>query len=655
MQLTNIVCLTTYTSNQILLVKINGIGDAHSTSPISIKTAPIDRGMGLFWTGASLWVAGRCHLWRFDNYLSPGQVHEGHDALLIPAASFRIGEVDSHELVVTEAGEPVFVNTAFSCLATVRPGCSFAPIWTPPFITGLAAEDRCHLNGVALQNGEPTWVTACSQGDSAASWRNHRGMGGVVVHVPSSEIVATGLSMPHSPRWYSGRLWILNSGSGELGWIEPSSGAFHPIAQLPGFARGLSIQDGKALVTISKLRSPQSNGLVVAERLRNSNKPDGTCGVRVIDLKTGDVLGGLDLPESIDEIFDVALLPVIQKARLLAQDADDAERLIKLPDQVGLLTTRPKISAPTAITSAGATQRYQRIFHLTPDNLAPYAALTFPSLAPGSNAHRKLLGELVGVCALAGDQMIGLAIAERRNAEEAQVVSLNVQPDWRRRGVGGRLMKNLLACLHQEGVSSLLIQYQSGAESTTALEHLLANQGWSEPSDTFVLLEGRAERLATVPWADNYPITPPYRLELWQQHHGDQAQKLNAPVSLLAATASQTLEPNLSLALLHNEQLVGWVLADRTTSTQVRYSSLFVAPAHRGRARGLALLASAFQRQGELGPPIARAGVAPESAAMIRLAQRHLRPFLENISWARRSEIALPRARQTKTKAPTGP
>ena len=299
--------------------------------------------------------------------------------------------------------------------------------------------------------------------------------------------------------------------------------------------------------------------------------------------------------------------------------------------------------------------RYQRIFHLTPENLAPYAALTFPSLAAGSNAYGRLHGELVAVCARAGDQMIGLAIAERRNKEEAQVVSLKVQPGWRRRGVGSRLMLNLLKCLYQEGLGKLQIQYQSGTESAAALEPLLTKLGWSGPIDTFVLLEGRAERLASVPWADNYPIIPPYRLEIWQLHHREQAEDLKAPPSLLAATASQKLDPNLSLALFHNEQLVGWVLTDRTSTTQVRYSSLFVAPAHRGRARGLALLASAFRQQGKLGPPIARAGVAPESVAMIRLAQRHLRPYLENISRARQSEITLPAATKIKAIEPIIP
>lgn len=646
------LCLSTYNSNHLLLVRSEQLLERSIGGAGQLDAIPLERPMGLFKTESSLWVAGKCHLWRFDNLLSPGQSHEGCDGLFVPAASFRVGEVDGHELVVTDAGEPVFVNTAFSCLATIRPGCSFAPIWTPPFITGLAAEDRCHLNGVALQDGKPTWVTACSQGDSPAAWRNDRGASGVVVHVPSGEIVARDLSMPHSPRWYRGRLWILNSGSGELGWIELSSGAFQPLAQLPGFARGLTFQDDKALVTISKLRSPQSNELAIAEQLKNSNHPDGFCGIRVVDLNTGEIQGSLNLPESVDEIFDIALLAGIRRASLLANDADDAERLIKLPDRVELLSTRPKPPQSTASAPDGSNLRYQRIFHLTADNLAPYAELTFPSLAPGSNAQRRLNGPLVAVCALAGEQMVGLAIAECKQTGSAQVVSLKVQTDWRGRGVGSRLMKNLTRFLYLEGMKDIHIRYQSGTESEAAIESLLLRLGWSKPRDTFLLLEGLAERLATIPWADNYPITQPYRLASWQPQYSADASKLNAPPPLLASTTSPNLDLNISLALLHNEQLVGWVLVDCTTPTQVRYSSLFVAPEHRGRARGLALLASAFRRQGKLGPPVARAGVAPESGPMIRLAQRHLRSYLQSISRVRQSEILLPKSAKIQARAP---
>ena len=115
-----------------------------------------DRPMGLFVAGESLWMAARCQIWRLDNLLGPGQLHEGGDRLYVPAVSYTTGDVNAHEVVLGADGQPIFVNTAFSCLATLSPGCSFAPTWQPPFITKLAGDDRCHLNGLALKDGLPT-------------------------------------------------------------------------------------------------------------------------------------------------------------------------------------------------------------------------------------------------------------------------------------------------------------------------------------------------------------------------------------------------------------------------------------------------------------------------------------------------------------------
>jgi uncharacterized protein (TIGR03032 family) len=195
--------------------------DQPSDAPqLKLHERLFDRPMGLFVAGESLWMATRCQIWRLDNLLGPGQLHEGGDRLYVPAASFTTGDVNVHEVMLGQDGQPIFVNTAFSCLATVAQGCSFAPTWQPPFITKLAGDDRCHLNGIALKDGIPTWATACGGSGEPSSWRNNRSDGGVLIHIPSGELTATGLSMPHSPRWHEGKLWLLNSGTGELGWIE---------------------------------------------------------------------------------------------------------------------------------------------------------------------------------------------------------------------------------------------------------------------------------------------------------------------------------------------------------------------------------------------------------------------------------------------------
>ena len=619
-----------------------------------------DRPMGLFVAGESLWMAARCQIWRLDNLLGPGQLHEGGDRLYVPAASYTTGDVNAHEVVLDANGQPIFVNTAFSCLATLAPGCSFAPTWAPPFITKLAGDDRCHLNGLALKDGLPTWASACGGSGEPSAWRNNRSGGGVLIHIPSGELAATGLSMPHSPRWHEGKLWLLNSGTGELGWIE--DGQFHSLCALPGFVRGLAFAGGCAVVGLSKLRSPQFTGLPLEERLIAEGNPGGCCGLRVIDLASGEILHSLDLPEPIDELFDVVVLPGVRQPRALGLQGEEIDCLVKIPEQPELLHVRPMApsgkphqgpsvrpfglpkpsaadaSAAATAPPADAPIHYQRVFHLTPANLAPYAALTFPSLAPGSSALARIEGELLGLSAMAAGVMVGFAIAERRADGGAQLLSLKVDPLWRRRGIGTGLLQRLMVFLAKEGIAPLSLRYKASPEISTCFEPILARLGWSQPSTDFVLLEGRSDQLAAIDWADRFPITAPYSLLPWSQLSEAQrarAAALDAPYELQPPADPRGLEPSICLALLHDNTPVGWLLAHRTGADSVRYSSLYVAPANRGRARALALLNEGFRRQHAAAIPTARAAIDRRNNAMLRLLKRHLGAHLSSIGRSR--------------------
>ena len=654
------LAFSTYRANRLLFL------GASEQGQLKLHERLFDRPMGLFVAGESLWMAARCQIWRLDNLLAPGQLHEGGDRLYVPAAAFTTGDVNAHEVVLGADGQPIFVNTAFSCLATLAPGCSFAPTWQPPFITKLAGDDRCHLNGLALENGIPTWASACGGSDEPSSWRNTRSSGGVLIHIPSGELAATGLSMPHSPRWHEGKLWLLNSGTGELGWIE--NGYFKALCALPGFVRGLALASGCAVVGLSKLRSPQFTGLPLEERLTNEGIPGGVCGLRVIDLASGEIRHSLDLPEPIDELFDVAVLPGVRQPRALGLQGEEIDCLVKIPEQPQLLRVRPMApsgkphqgpklrpfglpepsgtATPLATTSPSvdAPIHYQRVFHLTPANLAPYAALTFPSLAPGSSSLARIKGELLGLSAMAAGVMVGFAIADRRADGGAQLLSLKVDPAWRRRGIGTGLLQRLMVFLAREAIAPLSLRYKSSPELSTCFEPILARLGWSQPRTDFVLLEGHSSQLAAIDWADRYPISAPYNLLPWLALTAEQraqANALQAPAELRPPADLQDLEPTICLALLHQNALVGWLIAHRTGASIVRYSSLFVAPAHRGRARALALLNEGFRRQHAAGIPFARAAIDSSNAVMLRLLDRHLGIHLSSIGRSRFCEAPL--------------
>ena len=614
--------------------------------------------MGLFVAGESIWMASRCQIWRLDNLLGPGQLHEGGDRLYVPAVSYTTGDVNAHELVLGADGQPIFVNTAFSCLAALAPGCSFAPTWQPPFITNLAGDDRCHLNGVALKDGIPTWATACGSSGEPSAWRNTRSGGGVLLHIPSGELAATGLSMPHSPRWHGGKLWLLNSGTGELGWIE--AGQFQSLCALPGFVRGLAFGGGCAVVGLSKLRSPQFTGLPLEERLITEGNPGGCCGLRVIDLASGQGLHSLDLPEPIDELFDVALLPGVRQPRALGLQGEEIDCLVKIPEQPELLHVRPMApsgkphqgprvrpfglpepSAPELPPQADTPIHYQRVFHLTPASLGPYVELTFPSLAPGSSALARIQGELLGLSAMASGVMVGFAIAECRADGGAKLLSLKVDPAWRRRGIGTGLLQRLMVFLAKEGIAQLTLRYRASPEISACFEPILARLGWSSPQTDFVLLNGRSDQLASVDWAARFPITEPYSLLGWSQLSAKQraqAAALDTPPELRPLVDPQGLEPAISLALLHHNSPVGFLLAERTGTGSICYSSFFVAPGHRSRARALALLAEGFLRQHAAGIPTARAAIGYQNGAMLRLLKRHLGAYGNSIGRSRLSQ-----------------
>jgi uncharacterized protein (TIGR03032 family) len=231
------------------------------------------------------------------------------DGCLLARSAHFTGDIHSHELAW--AGDELWlVNTRFSCLCTLHPDYSFVPRWRPPFITALAPEDRCHLNGVALAPGErgvntPRYVTALGETDTPAGWRPGKVQGGCLLEVPSGLVVARAFAMPHSPRVYRGQVWLLDSGTGRLLTVDPACGAVKTAAELPGYTRGLAFHDGFAFVGLSKIReTAMFGGVPIAERREGLQ-----CGVAVVELASGRRLAHLEFQAGVEEIFAVEVLP----------------------------------------------------------------------------------------------------------------------------------------------------------------------------------------------------------------------------------------------------------------------------------------------------------------------------------------------------------
>ena len=319
------LAFTTYQAGKLFLIGLKPDGK------LSVFERTFERCMGLYATQSSLYMSSLYQLWRFENILQPSQTNNGYDSLYVPQISYVTGDLDIHDVVVGNDGL-IFVNTLFSCLAKVSETHSFVPLWKPPFISKLAAEDRCHMNGLALLNGKPQYVTTVSQSDAAEGWRDKRRDGGCVVDVESNEIIVTGLSMPHSPRWYRDKLWLLNSGTGEFGYVDLDTGTFEPVAFCPGYLRGCSFWGDFAVVGISKPRKNKTfSGLALDDNL-NQKQVEARCGLLVIDLRSGDIVHNLRIEGIIDELYDVVTLPRMRQPMAIGFKSDEIRRVLSIGD-----------------------------------------------------------------------------------------------------------------------------------------------------------------------------------------------------------------------------------------------------------------------------------------------------------------------------------
>lgn len=339
---------TTYQAGKVFFIGLRQNGQ------LWVLERTFERCMGLYAHNSSLYMSSLYQLWRLENALEPGQIADGCDAVYVPQVGYITGDLDIHDVVLVEPPQPpklrgdqqvepqfpslnngrlggvVFVNTLFSCLATISETKSFVPLWKPPFISKLAAEDRCHLNGLALRDGQPRYVTAVSQSDVADGWRDKRKDGGCVMDISTDRAIGTGLSMPHSPRWYKDKLWLLNSGRGEFGYLDLERGVFEAVAFCPGYLRGLSFCGDFAVVGISKPRHNKTfSGLALDEQLQ-AKQAQARCGLLVIDLRSGDIVHSLRIEGVVEELYDVQVLPGVRQPMAIGLKTDEIRRVISI-------------------------------------------------------------------------------------------------------------------------------------------------------------------------------------------------------------------------------------------------------------------------------------------------------------------------------------
>lgn len=316
------LAISSYQSGRVYLVGTNKKGQ------VAFFERVFERAMGIVGDAHRIYLGTLYQLWRFENVLRRGEViHGEHDKCYVPRNAQTIGDLDIHELGIQSNGKVIFVNTSYSCLAELSQTHSFKAVWKPAFISKLAPEDRCHLNGLAMVDGQARYVTAACRSDVVDGWRDRRHDGGVVIDVRTNEIVCEGLSMPHSPRWANGRLWLLNSGTGHFGFVNFEEKRFVPLAFCPGFLRGLSIIGNYAAVGLSKPRHNRFEGLALDAEL-TARDADPWCGVQLLSLTTGDVVHWIRFERDVNELFDVCFLKNVDNPMMIGLMTNEVRELI---------------------------------------------------------------------------------------------------------------------------------------------------------------------------------------------------------------------------------------------------------------------------------------------------------------------------------------
>jgi uncharacterized protein (TIGR03032 family) len=310
------VLISTYQTGHLVVVSARG-------GRLTVSFHQFDRAMGIAVKPGTIAVCTRKEIWFLREAADIAAKLEPagqYDACFLARTSHFTDDIQAHEAawVVRPGGDSEFwiVNTLFSCLVALHPNYSFAPRWRPAFISALRPEDRCHLNGLAVVDGQPRWVTALAETDSPSGWRAVKQHGGCLIEVPGGRLLARGLSLPHSPRAQGNQIFFLNTGHGELVLADSKTGQVTSVCRVPGVARGLCLHGGYAFIGLSKARPTLEDVPVVAERdqLR--------CALWVVELRTGATAGYLEFCSGVEEIFDVQLLPGVVSPYISGPAAD---------------------------------------------------------------------------------------------------------------------------------------------------------------------------------------------------------------------------------------------------------------------------------------------------------------------------------------------
>jgi uncharacterized protein (TIGR03032 family) len=344
------IVICSYKTNYIFSVGFAMLLEPEVREQMSFWMTPAARPMGACVDGDDIYIGTMSSISKFSKYPEEKVDNQNEnikrtnfDGYYIPRQIQITGDIDCHDIVVDKDKQVFFVSALFSAICKKSDTHGFEIYWRPPWITKTAAEDRCHLNGLTLRDGSPRYVTSVARTDIRGAWRNCRIGDGIIWDIKENKLICAGLSMPHSPRWHNGKLWVLNSGYGEFGYVNfdkiektENGEEYHPFVPkcfIPGYLRGLCFIDNEyAVIGKSQDRHERTfQGLPLGEKLKK-NKIESNCGISVVNLKRFDIVHELTLEKPITEIYDVVSLKGVVRPMLEVQQPGVLSQLFDFKD-----------------------------------------------------------------------------------------------------------------------------------------------------------------------------------------------------------------------------------------------------------------------------------------------------------------------------------
>ncbi len=528
-----------------------------------------------------------------ENYPENPDVYDG---IYVPRAKYYTGYVAVHDMAFLDDNKIIGVNTLFSCLAYFDDKYSFTPFWKPPFISKLVSEDRCHLNGIALENNKIKFVTALGKIDSPQGWRENKMKGGIVMEYPSGKIIADKLAMPHSPRVYNGKLYLLNSAQGELIRIDPETGNKEVICNVGGFARGMSRYGDYLFIGVSKLRhnSKVFSDLPIA----------GTSfsGVVAVYLPYGSIAGSIKYTMSVDEIYDVKVLVGLKRPSILSDSVKIHKLALSIPGQTMWAQLSEDKKSEEKHVQKEKIFNYKLVkISSQKDFTAQFSDLIFE---PFLKKIQKgvIRGKLIPIVALYKENPVALAITEIRPDKTAELHSVFTKKEFRKKGLAENLLKQTDKILIRNKIKYTDVVYSDIYENYEITEKLIKRVGFLQPKRTVQNIKLNIENVMKGGWIKDFiKEEPDIKIINFSELSEKEKEELSVlekqnkfPLHLRPFQMPDYINVKISKIARYKNKIVGWCILHNVNKETLQCSALFVFDAYRDKLISKRLMARAF-------------------------------------------------------------